>query len=137
MRPNAGITKVQSKKKKPMKRGQRARQERGLEKAEIVMDRLEKKVAGSELRTKKRKDRAAVWDEINEASKEEKRKTPKWSVLNDEQEANGEWEDEQEDDDAEMKVVDGVELPDSAAATKLVVVDRTASAAGSDIDEIT
>ena len=135
---NSGITKVQSKKKKPMKRGQRARQERGLEKAEIVMDRLEKKVAGSESEDEEdRKDRAAVWDEINEASKEEKRKTPKWSVLNDEQEANGEWEDEQEDDDAEMKVVDGVELPASAAATKLVVVDRTASAAGSDIDEIT
>ena len=105
------------------------------------MDRLEKKVATSQSKTKKIKDRAAVWDEINEASKEEKRKTPKWSVLNDDQEANGEWEDEPEDEpedgDAEMKTLNAVELPASAAATKLVVVDRTASAAGSDMDEIT
>ena len=101
------------------------------------MDRLEKKFAGSQSKVKKRKDRAALWDEINEASKEEKRKTTKWSVLNDDQEVNGEWEDEREDGDAEMKTVDGVELPASAAAMKLVVVDRTASAAGSDIDEIT
>lgn len=101
------------------------------------MDRLEKKVATSQSKTKKIKDRAAVWDEINEASKEDLRKTPKWSVLNDDQEVNGECEDEQEDGDAEMEIVDGVELPASVIATKLVVVDRTASAAGSDIDEIT
>ena len=136
-RSNPGINKVQRKKKKQMKRGQRARQERGLEKAEIVMDRLEKKVTGSQSKLKKRKDRAALWDEINEASKEEKRKTPNWSVLNDDQEMNGEWENEVEGVDTGMKIVDNIELPASAAATKLIVVDRTASAVGSDVDEIT
>lgn len=102
------------------------------------MDQLEKKVAGSQAKLKKRKERKAIWDEINDASNEEKRKTPKFAVLADEEEANGGWEDETEEDgDATMKVVDAVEVPASAAAHTLTVVDRTASAAGSDVDEIT
>jgi Alb1 len=122
-----------------MKRGQRARQERGLARAEVVMDQLARKMEGAQSRDKKRRDRRAIWEEVNDASKEEKRKAPKFQGL-----ANGVnwvdedgWEDEPQTDggDTEMKVVDGVEVPATAPATKLVVVDRTASATASDVDD--
>lgn len=102
------------------------------------MDQLEKKKIGSQTKLKKRRERKALWDEVNEASNEEKRKAPKFSVLEDTQGLDGEWEDENEvEGDTEMKVIDGVEVPASAAAQTLTVVDRTASLAGSDVDEIT
>ncbi len=141
-RQNAGITK--KKKAKPMKRGQRARQERGLVKAEMVMDRMEKKVAGAQSREKKRRERRALWEEVNDASKEEQRKMPKLNVLESvEGPGDADWEDESEGgkdgEDTEMKVVDGVKLPANAAAVKMVVVERPASAsvAPTDEDEIT
>lgn len=137
-RPGSGIQKTR-KKQKPMKRGQRARQEKGLARAEIVMDQLERKKVDSQDKMKKVRSRRAVWDEINGEAKEERRKAPKFLELvegNDDQE-NGEWEDVDEQGDQEMKVVDGVELPGNAAVNKLVVVDRTASNAGSDLDDIT
>lgn len=102
------------------------------------MDQLEKKKAGSQAKLKKRRERKAIWDEVNDASNEEKRKTPKFAVLADGDELNGEWEDEKEEDgDANMEIVHGLEVPVSAPTHTLTVVDRTASAAGSDVDEIT
>ncbi|RMD42681.1 hypothetical protein DV735_g2409, partial [Chaetothyriales sp. CBS 134920] len=68
---------IKKKKTAPLKRGQRARQERGLARAEAVMDQLEKKVEGARNRVKKRKDRSAQWEEVNAASVEEQRKAPK------------------------------------------------------------
>lgn len=126
-----------------MKRGQRARAERGLARAEIVNDRLEKKHVESQVRLKKVRGRRAIWEEINEEVMEEKRKMPRFEVLDDnngqedgEAEGDdGEWEDEQ--GDAEMKVVDGVVLPASAVLTKIVVPDRTASSVGSEFGDIT
>lgn len=136
-RPGSGVQK--KKKQKPMKRGQRARQEKGLARAEIVMDRLERKKVSSQDKLKKVRSRRAIWDEINGEAKEERRKAPKFLELVDgnEDQENEEWEDVDEQGDKEMKIVDGVELPGNAAVSKLVVVDRTASNAGSDLDDIT
>mgnify|MGYP002379597527 CR=1 FL=1 len=55
-RANAGVTKKKSK-QKSKSRAQRLRQEKGLERAEIVMDQLEKKVASSVKRAKNIKAR--------------------------------------------------------------------------------
>lgn len=122
-----------------MKRGQRARQERGLARAEIVMDQLEQKKVDSQKKMKKVRGRRAIWDEINGEAKEEQRKAPKLfaSTEGNADGENEEWEDVDEQGDQEMKTVDGVKLPATAAVTKLVVVDRTASNAGSDLDDIT
>ena len=133
-RPNGGITKAK-KKVKPMKRGQRARQERGLARAEVVMDQLAKKVDSVQSRERRRKDRRAIWEEVNDASKEEKRKTPKLPVGPIESD-DEEWEDEPQayEGDTEMKVVDGVQVP-ATAGSKLIVVDRTTSTNASDAED--
>ena len=126
------------KKAKPMKRGQRARQEKGLARAETVMNQMVKKVEGSQSRTKKMRDRRALWDEVNEASKEEKRKAPRVQVLADEMNGSeDDWEDEPQafEGDTEMKVIDGVQVPASAAGSKLVIVDRNLSANPSDAED--
>jgi hypothetical protein len=107
------------------------------------MNQLEKKQESFQARQKKVRGRRAIWEEINDGAEEEKRKTPRFQVLgedgHDQVVENGnndeEWEDEQ--GDAEMKVVDGIVLPASAALNKIVVVDRTASNAGSDLEDIT
>lgn len=121
-----------------MKRGQRARQEQVLARAEVVMDKLERRKVDSQQKMKKVRGRRAVWDEINGEAKEEQRKAPKFMALveGNEDAENEDWEDVDEQGDQEMKSVDGVKLPASAAVSKLVVVDRTASNAGSDLDEI-
>ena len=132
---NGGITKAK-KKAKPMKRGQRARQERGLARAEVVMDQLAKKVDSVHSREKRRKDRRAIWEEVNDASKEDKRKTPKLPVGPIESD-DEEWEDEPQayEGDTEMKVVDGVQIP-ATAGSKLVVADRTTSTNASDAEDL-
>lgn len=60
-RANAGVTKKQSK-PKAKSRSQRLRQQKGLERAEIVMDQLEVKVAGSVKRGKNVKARRVCQD---------------------------------------------------------------------------
>ncbi|KAF1957758.1 hypothetical protein CC80DRAFT_442665 [Byssothecium circinans] len=61
---NAGISKSKS---KPLKRAQRLRQQKGMERAEENMDKLELKRAKSFGKEKKVKQRAKAWDEVNEA----------------------------------------------------------------------
>lgn len=104
------------------------------------MDQMAKKVEVVQSREAKRRRRRAMWDEVNGVAKEEERKAPKFEVLADEVVGQGgdEWEDEPNDNDgdAEMKVVDGVAVPVTAAGSKLVVVDRTASANTSDNDDL-
>lgn len=145
VRPHASNGIQKSKKKaKPLKRGQRARQEKGLARAEAVLDQLEKKKAVSQVKVKKVRSRRALWEEINDEAIEEKRKVPRLLVGGNENRENEGaedvgWEDEQ--GDAEMKTVDvgGVEVkvPLSAPLAQVVVVDRTASNAGSDLEDIT
>ncbi|KAK3113405.1 hypothetical protein LTR53_009339 [Teratosphaeriaceae sp. CCFEE 6253] len=60
---NAGITKKQ--KAKPLKRQQRERQQRAIEKADAVVNKLERKVADSKARSKRVQSRAKAWDELN------------------------------------------------------------------------
>jgi hypothetical protein len=135
-RQHGGIHKAK-KKQKSMKRGQRARQERGLARAEAVMDQMTKKMDSAQCRTKKRRDRRALWEDVNDASKEARRTAPKFQVVtNDADDLNEEWVDEDGDGDAEMKIIDGVKVPANAAGTKLVVVDRTASSTASEVDEL-
>jgi Alb1 len=120
------------------------RHEKGLSRAEAIMDQMEKKVEVAQTRVKTRKDRSAMWEDINDISKEETRKAPKFQVLAhreiDDDEAD--WSDVPQhfEGDTEMKVVDGVQVPVSAAAVKLTLVDRLASATPSvagDFDGIT
>ncbi|EAS28058.3 uncharacterized protein CIMG_09262 [Coccidioides immitis RS] len=70
----AGVSK---KKQKRQTRAQRLRQEKGLERAEIVMDKTEKKVAKSMNRGKVVKARKATWDDLN------KRGTNAYKILQD------------------------------------------------------
>ncbi|TKA64930.1 hypothetical protein B0A55_11710 [Friedmanniomyces simplex] len=63
---NAGITKKQ--KVKPLKRQQKVRQQRAVEKADAVVDKLERKVADSKARSKRIQSRAKAWEELNAMS---------------------------------------------------------------------
>lgn len=53
------------------------RQEKGLVRAEAVMDQMEKKVGGAKARLKARQGRKSAWEDINSAASEEQRKMPK------------------------------------------------------------
>ncbi|KAJ9298465.1 hypothetical protein DTO271G3_3432 [Paecilomyces variotii] len=79
---SSGITKKKSK-SKPKSRAQRLRQEKGLERAEIIMDQLEKKVTKSIEKSKVINRRRADWDELNRKSN---RFTAALVVENDDQE---------------------------------------------------
>lgn len=115
----AGIQK--KKKVKPLKRSQRVRHEKGQARAEAVQDRFHTKIADATSRLRKRQSRRALWDEVNDASKEETRKAIKapgrFDSLND--------DDEAEDDiepfhgDTEIKVIDGVQVPTFATGQTL------------------
>ncbi|EFE42370.1 conserved hypothetical protein [Trichophyton verrucosum HKI 0517] len=61
-RHNSGVSK---KSKKPKSRAQRLRQEKGLERAEVVLDKREKKVTKSVRKFSGVKARKATWDELN------------------------------------------------------------------------
>ncbi|KAL4901666.1 hypothetical protein BDW74DRAFT_72205 [Aspergillus multicolor] len=63
-RAKAGVTKKQSK-PKALSRAQRARQQKGLERAEAVMDQHEIKLAKSNNRAKAVKNRRADWSDLN------------------------------------------------------------------------
>ncbi|KAL4998669.1 Alb1-domain-containing protein [Aspergillus recurvatus] len=63
-RANAGVSKKQSK-PKARSRSQRLRQQKGIERAEAVMDRHEIKVAKSSQRAKAVKNRRADWSDLN------------------------------------------------------------------------
>ncbi|RMZ76026.1 hypothetical protein DV738_g5185, partial [Chaetothyriales sp. CBS 135597] len=142
-RQNAAGAINKKKKTAPLKRGQRARQERGLARAEAVMDQLEKKVEGAQNRVKKRRDRRAQWEEVNAVSVEERRKAPKLTAFDgllesiEGQGEAGEGDDDGEgaaaavhggrDVDLEMETVDETSLPRGAAGVKMLVVERPAS----------
>ncbi|KAL1966884.1 hypothetical protein VTN77DRAFT_3849 [Rasamsonia byssochlamydoides] len=61
---NAGVSKKKPK-SKAKTRAQRLRQQKGIERAEVVMDQLEKKVAKSVGKGKKVKARKINWDDLN------------------------------------------------------------------------
>ncbi|KIX08744.1 uncharacterized protein Z518_03401 [Rhinocladiella mackenziei CBS 650.93] len=132
-RPNGGVTKLK-RKQKSLTRGQRRRHEKGLARAEVVLDQLAKKVDDASSRLRRRRERKSMWDEVNGTAKFDKMKV----ILSDntEQVDGDEWEDEaMEAVKSEAKVVEDVNVPTTAAATKLVVVDRTTSAPMTDEED--
>jgi predicted nuclease with TOPRIM domain len=82
---NAGIRK---KKAKPLKRGQRMRQQKGIERADTVKEQLDSKLKKSLGKLKTIKERSKAWEALNpklEASAETRSTAPvKFSALDDE-----------------------------------------------------
>lgn len=94
-----------------MKRGQRERLEKGLARAEIVMDQMERKVNASKSRSRRQEQRRGQWENINGAVKEETRKATK---VPGREPGEEEWEDvkEGERDDLEMQTTEAVQPVD-------------------------
>lgn len=133
-RPNSGVTKAK-KKQKPLTKGQRRRHEKGLARAEVVQDQLFKKADDASSKSKKRRDRKKLWDDVNSgASKFDKTKAILGENVDDAE--NEEWVDEDMGDNmTDVKMMEGVRVPASAPATKMVIVDRTASAPTTDVED--
>ncbi|RAK95259.1 Alb1 domain-containing protein [Aspergillus ibericus CBS 121593] len=121
-RANAGITKKQSK-SKAKTRAQRLRQQKGVERAEAVVDQMEKKVTKSVGRAKAVKARRADWEDLNRKSKS------MFQALNDE--AEDDMDDDMMADAAPSKPAKRVTKP--AAVAQNPVVDEHA---GIDMDDI-
>ncbi|MCJ1411301.1 hypothetical protein MMC19_005389 [Ptychographa xylographoides] len=83
----AGIVKKKGK-GKALSRQQRLRREKGLERAEAVMDKTERKLQRSSVKVKVVKERSAAWDDLNGKIQG---KAPKSKLKN---EKEDEWEDE-------------------------------------------
>ena len=106
--------------------------------AEVVQDRLARKVDDAAGRLKKRRERKGMWDEVNGGAN----KFVTLKNLGEGAVGEEEWVDEamnQSEETAGFKAVDAVNVP-VMAETKLVVVDRTAApstAAEDEVDKIT
>jgi hypothetical protein len=113
-----GVTKRKSKRGNAKTRGQKMRQERGLQRAEAVMDQMEKKVEGAKQREGRRRERRKVWEEVNRGANGVGRTVNGkmgGSVGEEEGEGERQWEDvdgEVEDGDKEMEILDDAEVPD-------------------------
>lgn len=120
---SAGITKKT--KSKPLKRQQRLRQQKGIERAEDVLDKMELKVQKSVGRERKVKERRKGWEEVNEIKKK-RRKQNAFEALEDGEEAgrkDREWvSDEEMDGDVNGGAEDGMEdnvvVPEIAGEVK-------------------
>lgn len=137
--PHRGAGVQKKKKVKPLKRSQRVRHEKGQARAEAVQDRFHTKVEDATSRLKKRQFRRGLWDEVNDASKEELRKTIKapgrFDVLNDDEADDGI---EPFHGDTEIKVIDGVQVPTFATGQTLTfAVGPSLTASKKESDEVT
>ncbi|GAD99951.1 hypothetical protein ANI_1_714124 [Paecilomyces variotii No. 5] len=121
---NSGITKKKSK-SKPKTRAQRLRQEKGLERAEIVMDQLEKKVNKSLERGRSINRRKVDWEDLNRKSN---RFTAALEVENDGQEE----QDNAMEDDNDVRIEKFTRQTVFSAATAGPVAEQPA---GLDEDE--
>ena len=130
-RPASGVTKSKTK-QKPLTRGQRRRHERGLARAEVVQDQLSKRADEATSKLKKRRDRKKLWDDVNTGATN----FDKMKAILGENDDGDEWVDEEMDDGvSDVRMVEGVQVPITAPATKLIVVDRTASAPTTDMED--
>ncbi|SMR46038.1 unnamed protein product [Zymoseptoria tritici ST99CH_1E4] len=133
----AGISK--KKKTKTLTRQQRARQERGLEKAAAIGGKLEKKVADSTNRGRKVDARRADWEELNEkiAGKKLKKESKSKAMKSEDTGAPKPMEDvvimadSMHAPPAEMT---GVDVPDTLAGSQLSVGQGDE---WEDVDEVT
>jgi hypothetical protein len=153
-RPGAGIAKKKSKRGNAKTRGQKVRQEKGLQRAEAVMDQMQKKVEWAKEREGKRRERRKVWEEVN-SGVNGVRKKGEGNVGG--MVGGEDWEDVEDgngDGDKEMEGVDGTEAPAEGAVgavkstapaelgpgegKKLLAVDHTVTLNGIEFeDEIT
>lgn len=124
---NAGITKKS--KAKPMKRQQRARQMKAVDRAADNMDKLELKVQKSVGKEKKVKDRRKGWDEVNG----EKRKKNAFEILEGgEEKKEREWVSDEEM--PEVEVDSGLQA-DVVGEVKEVVVPESMPQPVSTVEE--
>lgn len=108
---NGSITK--KKKQKPLSRQQRLRREKGLERAEIVMDQKETAIEKSKNKGRRVQNRRAAWEELNGSAKQ----IAKAKLGGDAEKTDNDKDDEWEDDSGMVDVEDGEEdMPDPSAA---------------------
>jgi hypothetical protein len=86
-----GITKRN--KSKPLKRQQRLRQIKGMERAADVMDRMELRVQKSVVKEKKVKERSKAWEDVNGIKKKDRKKANAFEALDAE---GGDWVSDEE-----------------------------------------
>ncbi|KAI9790709.1 MAG: hypothetical protein M1816_004850 [Peltula sp. TS41687] len=113
----AGVTK-RSKRKAPVSSKKRKRHEKGIERAELVMDRLEKKVARSMGKGKSVKGRKTTWDELNTKLTAEGNSKEAGHEQQEDLEGEDEHMSVESEDVAEHPTVDGTSsprLPEAAA----------------------
>lgn len=139
--PHRGAGIQKKKKVKSLKRSQRVRHEKGQARAEAVQDRFHTKIADATSRLRKRQSRRALWDEVNDASKEEVRKAIKppgrFDALNDDDDGT-ENDIEPFHGDTEIKVIDGVQVPTFATGQTLTfAVGPSLVATKKEPDEVT
>lgn len=129
---NAGVTKKSKRgRKSVLSTRARARHERGLEKAEAIVDRTATKVQKSKYSASKVETRKKTWDEINSAAgKIGKKGTNMFAGL--EGGENGDDGDEEEEEDKKNGWEDVKELDDEMAEAEPVVGANKAGASSSD-----
>ncbi|OQD74897.1 hypothetical protein PENDEC_c009G06233 [Penicillium decumbens] len=112
-RRNSGIQKKQKQKK--LTRAQRLRQQKGMDRAEAVLDRLEIKKAKSASRQKTVKERRGQWEELNQ-------KSTMFAAL--QRDNTGDDDDDDDDDDA---MAENTEQPKSKSNLNPVASANVAS----------
>lgn len=125
---NAGVTKKSKRgRKSVLSTRARARHERGLEKAEAIVDRTATKVQKSKYSASKVETRKKTWDEINSAAgKVGKKGNNMFAGLEDQEE-----EDDEEEEDKKNGWVDVKELDDEMAEAEPVVAANKTGASSS------
>ncbi|TKA79499.1 hypothetical protein B0A55_02441 [Friedmanniomyces simplex] len=129
---NAGITKKQ--KAKPLKRQQKVRQQRAMEKADAVVDKLERKVADSKARSKRIQSRAKAWEELNATSAPVKKTAAEETAVEDAVLGAEGGREERDMEDVAMPVPEITDVSVDIAATPTAA---TATEVEAEVDEVT
>jgi hypothetical protein len=131
----AGVTKKQKHGRKSVLSSKaKRRQERGLDRAEAVMDKNEKKIEKSRGRARTVQERSKAWDELNRKMVAKKAREAAMALEQENwvDEANGE---EGEEVELDVAVVDGVKDLDVTDAPQVGVATTTVSAETSEEHE--
>jgi len=121
-RHGGGVTKRRAK-ISPLKRQKRLRKEKDIQRAEAVLDQLERKVEKSQSKGRSVKGRRHDWEDVNDKLGVTAKVKAKTRVAKMDEAANGEWEDvDGEESDEEvaaavtaLKVTDAAEKPNDAS----------------------
>lgn len=128
---SAGISK--RKKAKPLTRQQKVRQQRALEKADVHVNKLERKIADSKARGKKLQGRSKDWDELNEETAPKKSNKGQEPVVDAAVVSTT---------TSEAQQMDSVRMPDleepwTALAAEADAAQTSPAAAAEEVDEVT